>query len=163
MKRKIYLYLSLFLLTFVMVACENATQITSAYITEITAAGSDNYGVRITFASDSRIEEKGVDVQIKFNKTGEITLWQENQERITYTIEESDEWYSMATIFAEENKERFETYKDAVNRTYLFNSDQPIEVTFRAVVGTIENNLTGEGQVLAESQPVSKQFILKIK
>ncbi len=143
--------------------CENATELRTVYFNEITSTGSENYGVRVTFASDSRLDGKGVDIQIKFSKIGTITLWQENQEKFDYQIADYDEWFSLTSIFSEENQEKFVTYENVVSKTYLFSSEEKIEVTLRAVAGDIQENAYKTGEILLDATPISNQFILKIK
>ena len=48
---------ALFLLSFafLLVGCEDSTMIKSAFISEATSAGSDEYVVRINFQTDSRL------------------------------------------------------------------------------------------------------------
>lgn len=60
-------------------------------------------------------------------------------------------------------QEKFENFKDALTKTYLFNYDGKIELTFRVVVGNKEDNIDGNGEILVGSEPVSDQFNLKIK
>ena len=154
-----------------MTGCEQSTKLRTASISEITTAGSDNYGVRVTFASDKRLDGKGVDVQVKFNKVGTITMWQENQDKFDYEIVEKDEWYSMTTIFAVKNnpentnKESFVTHDKAIAKTYLFSyaGDGTIEVTLRVVAGDKQENAYKTGEILVDSEPISEQFTLKIK
>ena len=164
--------ISLFVaLASILSGCEQSTLLRTATISEITASGSDNYGVRVSFASDSRLDEKGVDVQVKFDKTGSITMWQENQEKFIYEIKENDEWYSMTSIFTVKNNdenlntEKFVTHDKALTKTYLFNyqGDGKIEVTLRVVAGDIHENAYKTGEILVDSTPISDQFTLKIK
>lgn len=151
--------------------CENATQLRTASITEITASGSENYGVRVSFAQDKRLEGKGVDVQVKFSRTGEIVIWQENQTKYNYQIEDYDEWYSLTVLFnnlenpESPNTETFEKYEKAVTKTYLFNyaGEGKMEITLRAVAGDIHENGYKTGEILLDSTPISEQFTLKIK
>lgn len=171
MKKIVKLALIIMFVFCFLTGCEQSTMLRTASFSEITSAGSENYGVRVTFATDSRLENKGVDVQVKFNKTGTITMWKENEEKFEYEILESDEWYSMTTIFTVKdnpenvNKEIFETYDKAIAKTYLFNYDGEgeIEITFRAVVGEIEENAYKTGEILIDTQPVSSQFSIKVK
>lgn len=146
--------------------CENSTKITAAYISESTGAGSENYGVKISYSQDSRLEGKYTDVQVRFSQKGEIVVWKENQEKISYTIADYDEWYSLTTIFAqgegEKGEEKFELYDDVKSKSYLFNSETPQEITFRVVVGKIQQNFQGTGQILVGSEPISDHFTLKI-
>ena len=168
MKKNRYFALFLLILLPIFVfGCENATFVRTAVITEITAVGSKNYGVRISFARDSRMEEKEVDVQVKFNKTGELTFWEENGERLNFVIEEVDEWYSLANLIAvaknREGFEDFEKHNEARTRTYLFNFDGRININMRVVAGEKELNSAETGYVLVESEPISDQFTLKIQ
>ncbi len=148
--------------------CEKSTQLRAATISEITSAGSKNYGVRVSYSDDKRLKGKGTDVQIKFSKVGTIKIWKENQEKFDYEIEDFDEWYSLTHIFNEADStsargDKFEKYEDALTKTYLFNFNGDIKITFRVVVGEIEENIDGDGQILVGSQPVSDNFTLKIK
>lgn len=165
--RNIFLIVLLLMVSLTVFACEDSTQLRCATITEITAAGSENYGVRISFLQDKRLQDKYVDVQVKFNKTGEITFWEENQEKMEFIIEDFDEWYSIEYLKAKatstEGSEKFEKFEKALARTYLFNYDGKIEFTFRVVAGDIEDNSTETGEILVGSEPISKQFTLKIK
>lgn len=165
--RNIFLIVLLLVVSLTAFACEDSTQLRCAAITEITAAGSENYGVRISFLQDKRLQDKYVDVQVKFNKTGEITFWEENQEKMEFIIEDFDEWYSIEYLKAKatstEGSEKFEKFEKALARTYLFNYDGKIELTFRVVAGDIEDNSTETGEILVGSEPISKQFTLKIK
>ena len=148
-------------------ACEDSTQLKCASISEITSAGSENYGVRVSFYNDSRLEDKYVDVQIKFDKICDITFWEENQNKLTLEIDDFDEWYSLTNLIAiakgQEGQESFEKFSEASAKTYLFNHDSPLEITFRVVVGDVEKNSAETGQILVGSEPISDQFTLKIK
>lgn len=165
MKKKVLALAALFC-ALGMGGCENSTDITAAYITESTSAGSENYGVRITYAEDSRLEGKYTDVQVRFSQKGEIVLWKEGQNKITYNIPDYDEWYSLTSIFAQgqgkSGSEQFELYDAVKSKSYLFNSDINQEITFRVVVGKVESNFQGDGQILVGSEPISGHFKLKI-
>ena len=166
-KFRLILVVVLLFCSFTFFACEDATTLNCASISEITQVGSENYGVRVNFYSDSRLKGKGVDVQIKFSKLGEITIWEENQDKGIYAIDEIDEWQSMTGIIASLNgnagQEKFMKFEHASAKTYLFNFDKPIEITFRVVAGDIEDNIENNGEILVGSEAISKQFILKIK
>lgn len=148
-------------------ACEDSTLLQCATISEITSAGSENYGVQINFLNDKRLEDKFVDVQIKFSEICDITFWEENQEKLTLEIDDYDEWYSLTSLIAKakghEGEETFEKFADAVGKTYLFNYDGDIDITFRVVVGDVEQNSEESGQILVGSEPICDQFTLKIK
>ena len=113
------------------------------------------------------MEEKSVDVQVKFNKTGEITFWEENSTRMTYVIDEVDEWYSLTNLIAksnnEEGSEDFEKHNQARMRTYLFNYDGRININIRVVAGEKELNSSETGYILVGSEPISDQFTLKLQ
>ena len=164
MKKSFILVLSILLLAgIIFVGCENSTEIRTAYITEITGAGSKNYGVKIGYSEDKRLEGKGTDVQVKFEKVGKITIWKDGDKKIDYNIEDYDEWYSMTSIFSKDETTKFEKYEDALNKTYLFNYDGQMKVTFRVIVGQIEENSDKSGEILVGSQTISDNFTLKIK
>lgn len=166
-KLKVILAFLLVLSCLSMFACENSTQLRTATISEITSVGSDNYGVRITFLNDKRLEDKSVDVQVKFNKTGKITFWEENQDKLTFNIEEIDEWYSLTSLIAnaknEPNTESFDEHNKAFTKTYLWNFDGRININIRAVAGQKEENSEQTGYILVGSEPISDQFTLKIQ
>ena len=166
--KKRYLFLSIIVGMMIgLVGCEQSTKIQAAYISEITQAGSENYGVKITYSEDKRLDGKFVDTQVKFSKKGDIVIWREGEEKFSYTILDSDTWYSMTTIFAaaneKEGEEEFEEKDGAIAKVYLFNSKQTQNITFRVVCGIVEENSSGKGQILVGSEPISNHFTLKIK
>lgn len=152
---------------FGLVGCEDATQIHCATISEITSAGSKNYGVRVSYQQDSRLEGKATDVQIKFSKIGQYIFWEENGEKLTFNITQMDEWYSVTNLIfkakGKEGEEKFEDLKGAKTKFYLFNFDGKSEVTLRVVAGQKEENINQTGEILVGSEPISSQFVLKIK
>ena len=166
-KNQIFALFLLILSPLLLYACENATLIRTATITEITAVGSKNYGVRVTFANDKRLDEKSVDIQVKFNKIGEINFWEENGEKVNLKIDEIDEWYSLTTLVSkaknQDGQEDFEKHNEARTRTYLFNFDGRININIRAVAGDKEQNSAETGYVLVGSEPISDQFTLKLQ
>lgn len=167
MKKRVLITSMLLVIMAVAIGCKESTKIEAAYISEITQAGSQNYGVRITYADDSRLDGKYVDTQIKFSRKGEVTIWREGEEKFTYQILDSDTWYSMTTIMYEakgkSGQEEFEQKDDAVAKVYLFNSSQSQNITFRVVCGMTEENSSRTGQILVGSESISDHFTLKIK
>lgn len=150
-----------------LMACENATEIRAVSITEITTAGSDNYGIRISYAEDKRIEKKGTDIQIKCDKKiDNVVVWHEGQDKRSIAFGEKDRWYSLTTLLAfsdnKPNTEKFEEFGEALTKTLLFNSGEKIKLTFRVIVGDIEPNIQETGEVLTGSVDVSKEFVLKV-
>ena len=111
-KRRSLLIIFILLAMIFMTACENSTQLRCATISEITSAGSDNYAVRITLLNDTRIKDKYVDVQIKFDKASEMFFWEENQDRLTLKIDDYDEWYSLTSLIATaEDRQGYEEFE----------------------------------------------------
>ena len=168
MKKIIYVFLMIAIIGSVMYGCEKAVAIRAATITEGTAAGSKNYVVKVGYSEDKRFKGKGTDVQIKFSKVGNIKIGKENQEKIDYEIKDFDEWYSMTQIFSDADQTsvrgaKFEKFENVLSKSYILNYDGYIKVTFRVVVGDIEENSTGDGEILVASQAISDNFTLKIK
>ena len=166
-KYRVFALFLLILMSLFIVACENATFVKTATITEITSVGSKNYGVKIAFANDKRFDEKCVDVQVKFNKIGNITFWEENQNKLVFEIDEIDEWYSLTNLIVKakelEGTEDFEKHNEAKTRTYLFNYDGRLNINIRVVAGDKERNSDETGYVLIGSEPISDQFTLKLQ
>lgn len=158
---------SMIICMFAIIGCEDATQIKCATISEITSAGSDNYALRISYQEDSRLDGRGTDIQIKFSKIGTYTFWEENDEKLEFVITQMDEWFSLTSLIyqarGEEGKEVFEDLKGAKTKFYLFNFEGKSEITLRVVVGQREDNFDGGGEILVGSEPISSQFVLKIK
>lgn len=149
------------------VACEDSLSVRGATISEITAVGSTNSAVSISFALDSRLENLGVDVQLRFTKSGEVTFWEDNGEKLTFEIAESDVWYSLTNLIAiangKEGQETFVTQKDAVGHNYLFSSKEAKTIAIRVVVGDIVENSARTGYILTETMPISDIFNLNVK
>lgn len=164
--RKVALVIALIAM-FEIVGCEDATQIRCASISEITSVGSKNYAVRISYQEDKRLENKATDVQIKVSKIGKYTFWEENDTKLSFVLNEMDEWYSLTNLIykarGKEGEEQFENLKDAKTKFYIFNFDGQSEMTLRVVAGQKEDNANKTGQILVGSEPISSQFVLKIK
>ncbi len=168
--KKFFLSITTFVLiccSIVFVGCQENSILQCASFSEVTSSGSDDYAVRVNFYNDKRIEDKYVDIQIKSNKVADVTFWEDNGEKLVISFDDYDEWRSLTSLvyFAkvQEGEEKFEKFKDAPAKTFMFNFDGDIELTFRAVVGETEENSEQTGEILVGSQPISKQFTLKIK
>ena len=165
--KKLFLTLALAASILTLSACENSTNLRCATIRDITSPGSENYGVSIAFQDDKRLEESGVDVQIKSDKIGQLTFWQENGQKYTLNIDQKDNWYSLTSLLViaqqKPDTEKFEKFSEATNRSYLFNSTQPLTLTIRVVAGDIEKNSKETGEVLVGSEDISEEFKLKIE
>ena len=151
----------------IFVGCEKIPFLICATISDITTAGSDKNVVRVSYQKDERINSKGVYVQVKFNKIGDIIVYEENEKPIKFHIDEIDEWYSMTVIISkgknQENKEHYSTLKDALTQTYIWEYQGNIEICLRVVAGDITKNDKQTGEILTASEPISNQFVLKIK
>lgn len=160
---------ALFLLSFMFlfVGCEDSTMIKSAFISEATSAGSDEYVLRINFQTDSRLESESVDVLIKSDKPVNLTFWEENQEELTLTFDRSDYWESLTHLVTlskgEAGRETFEKFAEVTNKSYIFKSEEPVNLTFRVIAGQVQDNSDDTGQILIGTDNISEEFVLKIK
>ena len=86
---------------------------------------------------------------------------------MTLNLYKKDDWYSLTSLIAiaqdKSNTEKFMPFKDAVTKTYIFNSEKPIELTLRVVAGDVEENSQKTGDVLVGSEDISDEFKLKIQ
>ena len=158
----------IFLLSgFFLASCEKSARLDCASISEITAASSHGYAIKVCFYQDERLKGKGVDIQVKCDKIASLLCWQENQERLTIEFDDYDEWYSLTSLIYHSQdragQENFDEFEKAVTKFYLFNSDKDLSLTFRVVAGDLEDNSDSQGQVLVGSEVISKQFTLKVK
>lgn len=165
MKKK-KLFLLLCILGLAIGGCESVGQIRAASISEVTAAGSNDYAVRFVFNDDKRIEEKYYDIQLMSNTDNlSIIFHREGEDKISVDIKESNRWLSMTTLKLSSasmtGSEKFNQLKNAVDETYIFNFNKPCKITFRVVAGDAVDASSGSGQILANSEPISKDFILK--
>lgn len=165
--KKLLLSFALVATILTMTACENSTNLRCATIRNITSAGSENYGISVAFQEDKRLEESGVDVQIRSDKLCQLTFWEENGPKYTLHIDQKDTWYSMTSLIViaqqKPDTEKFVKFSEATNRTYLFTSNQLLTLTFRVVAGDIEKNSKETGEVLVGSEDISEEFKLKIE
>lgn len=162
--RKFFVVLCALLTACVMFGCENATEVEASYISAISSPSSDTQAVKVTFAKDSRLKDKVVDCQIRFDKVGTVFVWLDGQEKVEYVIEKYDYWYSLTEILSKANEEKikFENFDETLSKTILFQAEQEQEVSIRVVVGQREWDFENEGEILVGSEPISKQFRLKI-
>lgn len=146
--------------------CENSNDLRLASFSNITAAGSTDYAIRISFAEDERVDEKFYDVQLKATKAGQLVFWKEGEEKKTLTIDEDNAWRSLTTLIAvsegKPNTEQFIKYSEALTQTYIFNSNQDNTLLFRVVVGEPEDNAQKTGKILTSTEEVSSVFMLKM-
>lgn len=145
--------------------CESSNEITVAYLSNATSAGSEDYAVKITFQQDDRVENKYYDIQIMSDVDDlQFTFFQEGEGKMSATISQSNRWNSLTSIIyssmGQEGKESFEQLKNAVDVIYVINVEKPAKLFFRVVAGEVEDNADGTGEILANTQPVSADFVL---
>lgn len=162
--RKFFVVIGVLLMSVCLFGCENATEIEAGYISAISSPSSETQAVKITFSQDSRLEGKAVDCQLRFDKVGTVKLWLDGGEKCDYVVEKYDYWYSLTEILTEAQGEKlvFEKFDEALAKTILFQSEKQQEVAIRVVVGQTERNFENDGEILVGSEPISKQFRLKI-
>lgn len=153
---------------FMFAACENSVRVQGAIFSDISISGSDSYGIAVRFLTDSRLKDKYVDVQVKADKKIEnITFWEDNGEKYTFSFEEADSWRSITTILVEGKQkpktEIFEKFEEATSRRYLFSAKEKVTLVFRVVAGESEDNAEKTGKVLTGSEPISNEFKLKVE
>lgn len=142
--------------------CESGNMLRTVSFTDATGAGSEKYTIKVVFAQDERVDDKYYDIQIKAGGDLTISLGEEMKERKTMSL--SSEWQSLTTLLVEEeNTEEFVKGEEAVMKTYIFTSKQVGSVTFRAVVGGIEENASGKGYIITSAEVCSNEFNVEIK
>ncbi len=168
MKKLRFLWLLPVISCIFLFGCENSNKIYVASFSEITAAGSTDYGVKISFADDKRVEEKYYDVQLMSdeNDVG-MTIFLEGDEKFSATISERGRWQSLTSLKVNaaglEGRETFSQLKDAINQNYIFSVNKKCKLIFRVVAGEMVKNSNGVGQVLANTNAVSKDFVIDCK
>ena len=162
----ISLVLAFILSTVVLVGCQKQTVI--ATFKEITSDGSNKATISLTFLDDKRYEEKYYDILIKSSEEDvNLGVTPEFKDKKEIKIEKGDYWYSLTTLFDKavnkEESEQFSTFKEAVNQTYIINSDKETTLSFKVVSGDIFKNSKETGYLLANQEDVSKVFKLEVK
>lgn len=147
---------------FALCGCENGNMLRTVTFSEATSAGSDKYVVKVVFAEDKRVDDKFYDLQVRANGDLTISIGKEMQEKKVVSIDK--EWQSLTTLLLDEkDTERFVKGADAVMTTYIFSSKQTGTVVFRAVVGGVEENASGKGQIITSPEVCSNEFCVDIK
>ena len=73
-------------------------------------------------------------------------------------------WNSLTTLMVNEpNTERFIKGSEIKTLVYIFNAEEKIKVTLRVVVGGIEENAEGKGQIITSPEEVSNEFVIETK
>lgn len=158
--------LILLAILFVCVGCETQG-LRCAHLTNATQGLSTNYAIRMVLDEDERVKEKEVDLQIKSsNENQKILFGEEGMDKVELNFVKADEWYNLSYLMAQANgleNEKYETYQDKDNKTYLFTSLVDTKLTFRVVVGEAVLSDSGNGQVITSSEPVSDELEIEVK
>lgn len=167
MKKLKYLFIPLAICA-ALSGCEASTSIKVASLSEITAAGSSDYAIRIEFADDDRLEQKEYDIQLKCDTENvDLTFWRESEQKITSSISVKNRWHSLTSLKVDaaglSGQESFQKLKDAVSESYIFNVSAPCKLTFRVVAGEATENSAKTGQILANVDPVSDELTIECK
>lgn len=168
MKKLKYLLLPLFILCLIFAGCETNNQLRVASISNITAAGSEDFAIRINYQEDKRLENKEFDVQVRCDTSDvKLTFWKENEQKVTSNIAVKERWISLTSLKSDSaglsGNETFKKLKDAVDESYIFNVSKSCKLIFRVVAGEATENSAKTGQILANFEAVSDDFVLECK
>ena len=147
---------------FLFAGCESTNDLRCAYFSNITAPGSSNNALKVTYQKDSRVDEKYVDVQVKSNRECQIEFHKENEEAIDLVFYDT-KWNSLTTLICDaqgrENQESFKKYKETASQTFILATNyNDVFLTFRVVVGDSIENAGGTGFILTNAKEVSDEF-----
>lgn len=159
MKKILLSFLCVFCLLFCF-GCENGNYLRTASFTNITSAGSKNYAFKVVFASDERVDSRYYDIQIKADGEKKIKIGKEFEEKKEVTL--SEKWASLTTLLLDEpSTETFTKGSEAVTLVYIFNVQEKTNITVRVVVGGVEENSSGKGQIITSPEEASDEFVIK--
>lgn len=154
--------------SFLALGCETETQLRVASISDLTAARSTHYSIKVVLEDDDRVSERYVDLQIKSDKENQtLRFGEENGDAYTITLPEKDYWYNLTYLISTTNgagvEGNYEKYPDYGNRVYNFSSQNDVNLTFRVVAGKEKTNeQTGE-KILVVGEDISKELKMKVK
>ena len=163
---KKFFNISLFLaVLFVFVGCQRTPVV--ATFQNATMAGSDANTVKIIFSDDKHYEDKVYDVWIKSDKDNSVLkMHYENEQTFIVSVEQKDYWYSLTSLEYESKnmagKEDFESFKQALNKTLIIESEQESTLTFKVIVGDKIKNADETGYLIANAEDVSKEYKQKL-
>ena len=144
---------------FVFTGCEQGNSLQTVSFSNITSAGSKDYTIKITFADDKRVDNKYYDIQIKADGDKKIRIGKEFSEKKEVVL--SNEWKSLTTLLLDEpDTEQFTKGSDAITLIYIFNVEENAKVTFRAVVGGVEDNASKKGKIITSAEECSSEFVV---
>ena len=142
--------------------CEGGNLLRTASFSNITMAGSQDYTIKISFAEDERVDNRYYDIQIKADGAKKIKIGKEFEKKKEAQLSES--WQSLTTLLLDEaNTETFVKGSEAVTVIYIFNTEEESKITFRVVVGGIEDNASGTGKIITSPEDCSDEFVVKTK
>ena len=161
--KKVFSILSVILISLcVLAGCEASNTVKTVAFSNITSAGSEDYTVRIMFIEDERVDNKYYDIQLKADKPMTIKIGKEMEEK--KVIQLSDKWNSLTSLLVDEpNTETFTKGSEAITLVYILTAEAKANITFRAVVGGIEENAFGTGYIITSPEECSDEFVLQTK
>lgn len=166
-KRVIILFLCV-CFSFVLVACENETQIRTAYISDVTGAMSTDYSIKVVLDRDDRVDDKYVDLQIRSSKDEQfLKFGLENGDAYTICLPKKDFWYNLTYLISRTNGAKVEggylLYEDFGNKIYNFSSQNDVTLTFRVVTGDKKVNEETSEEILVLSEDISAEVKIDVK
>ena len=127
-----------------------------------TAAGSTDHVIMVGYQEEKDYEKLGTDVFVKSNVDNlKITIQKELYDKIEVTLPEKDTYYSLTKLFANAKSKQpiYTVYKEALNINLIINSDQDAILTFKAIVGELQEGNT----LLLKTKIVSQEYQQKVK
>lgn len=165
--RKIFLSVLCVLFCFCC-GCETQTTLLVAHISDCTLGNSTSYSVKVELDDDDRMEEKYVDVQI-MSSEGEasVSIGEHGKEKISVYFDKKDYWYNLTYLIDKANgvttEGGYQKYQQFGSKIYNLTSKVDLKLTFRVVVGNLKKNSQTNEEILVLSEPVSNEFMLKMK
>lgn len=157
--------LSITLLTlaiFIVSACTFGENSICTNFTDITSPGSNDITFKVTFEEEKRYFDKGFDILIKADtNNAEFLIKKELDDFVKITLKDKDTYYSLYKLMADAKNRKFEyiTYKNAISKIYIINSQSNFTLTLKAVIGEISQYKSS----LLNTFDMSKVFKLNVK
>jgi hypothetical protein len=154
--------------SFVLVACENQTNLQTAYLSDVTGAFKTDYSIKVVLDNDDRVNEKYVDLQIMSSADEQVLKFgEENGDAYTICLPKKNFWYNLTYLISKTNgtgvEAGYQTYKDYGNKIYNFTTANDVDLKFRVVVGQMKENEETQEQILVLSECVSNELTVSAK
>ena len=139
---------------------QNAISVT---IVDTSGAGKNKTTVSVNYEAEKDYENLFTDILIKCtNGNQKVKLAEEPDVSLCIKFEEADKFYSLSKLIANAKivKTEYENYKTALQKTYIFESeDNEYDITMVAVVGELDENTNS----LKNTKLVSDQVTVNVK